>query len=105
MNKNDDERTQTLHTIVDPDTDGNTQLELARMQLIYSSCGLVLGLVCVLGGIYLFIEGVTGELDWTASILGQESELLNAAPGAVLFVIGLFIIIVTRYKFQHVKSK
>ena len=33
---------------------------VARYRLIYSLCGLVLGLVCILGGIVLFLQGVTG---------------------------------------------
>lgn len=75
---------------------------LSKHQLIYSILGLVLGLVCVVGGVILFLAGVTGKMNWTASFLGASSEILDAAPGAVLFIVGLFIIFVTRYK---VKSK
>lgn len=70
---------------------------LMRYKLIYSMTGLVLGLICMLGGILLFLHGVTGSTSWTAKILGNESNLTDAAPGAILFIVGLFTIIVTRY--------
>jgi hypothetical protein len=60
--------------------------------------GLFLGLVSMIGGIVLFLNGVAGSTSWTAKILGNESTITDAAPGAVLFVIGLFIIIATRYR-------
>lgn len=74
----------------------------SRHQLIYAIIGLLLGLVCIVGGIYLFISGVTGNISWTANFLGAQSEMLNAAPGAILFVVGLFIVYITRLK---IKSK
>ena len=36
--------------------------------------------------------------EWTAKFLGASSQILDAAPGAVLFIVGLFIVFVTRYK-------
>ncbi len=71
--------------------------KLSRHQLIYSTLGLVLGLACVIGGVVLFFAGVTGRMSWTAKFLGASSEMLDAAPGAVLFVVGLFVVFVTRY--------
>ena len=66
----------------------------SRHQLIYS----VLGLASILGGILLFLAGVTGKMSWSAKFLGATSEMLDAAPGAVLLVVGLIIVFVTRYK-------
>ncbi len=66
-------------------------------QLIYSIAGLVLGLVCIIGGIILFLRGITGSTSWTAKIIGAESKVSDAAPGAILFIVGLFIVFVTRY--------
>jgi hypothetical protein len=76
-------------------TDWMNQWLLYR--LVYSMTGLVLGMTCVLGGILLFLHGVTGSASWTAKILGGESNMSDAAPGAILFVVGLFIVIATRY--------
>lgn len=72
---------------------------------MYSIAGLVLGLICTIGGIALLIMGVTGASDWYASFLGFESRITQAAPGAVLFVVGLFTALVTRYKFKHIPTK
>jgi hypothetical protein len=76
---------------------------LSKHQLIYSVLGLVLGLSCVIGGVVLFLHGVVGSTSWTARILGAESHISDAAPGAVLFIVGLFFVLVTRYvlKVRH----
>jgi hypothetical protein len=66
-------------------------------QFIYSLGGLVLGLASIIGGIVLFLHGVAGASSWTAKFLGASSQISDAAPGAVLFIVGLFIIFVTRF--------
>jgi hypothetical protein len=70
---------------------------LARLQLAYSLAGLVVGLICVVGGILLFFHGVTGSSSWVGHLIGIESWLSDAAPGTVLFVVGLQVIRLTRF--------
>ncbi|PLY01545.1 MAG: hypothetical protein C0622_06995 [Desulfuromonas sp.] len=72
--------------------------KLSGHQLAYSIAGLVLGVICILGGIALFMNGITGSTSWTAKIIGAESNISDAAPGAILFIVGLFVVLVTRYK-------
>ena len=91
-------------SFIDPVTDSSTQLSLAKNELVYSITGLVLGLLCVLGGIALFLNGVAGATSLTAKFLGAESTITDAAPGVVLFIVGLFVVFVTRYKFSHKKA-
>ena len=67
-------------------------------QFIYSMAGLVLGLTCIIGGIVLFLHGVTGSTSWTAKILGAESKISDAAPGAILFIVGIFLVFITKYE-------
>ncbi len=62
----------------------------------YARLGLLLGLVCILGGLILFLRGVSGSTAWTAAVLGLESTLSDAGPGAVLFVVGMIVVFVTR---------
>ncbi len=69
-----------------------------RYQFIYSLAGLILGLAYIIGGIILFLAGVSGNMSWFAEFLGAESAILDAAPGAVLFIVGLFIVWITRFK-------
>jgi hypothetical protein len=83
--------------------DKQTMQQLLRMQLIYSICGLVLGLCCIIGDIVLFLRGVTGATSWTASILGARSQISDAAPGAILFIVGLFIVFITRFGIKMIK--
>lgn len=71
--------------------------DATRFQYFYSMAGLVVGLLCIIGGLVLFLHGITGSTSWTAKFLGLESTLSDAAPGVVLFVIGFFIVWITRY--------
>ena len=75
-----------------------------RSQLIYSLAGLVLGLACVVGGIILFLYGITGSTTWAAKLVGAESNITDAAPGAVLFIVGLFVVWITRFDVKVRKS-
>src|SRR5439155_26158102 len=70
---------------------------LAVLQLIYSLAGLVLGLACIAGGILLFFHGVTGSSSWVGEVIGVKSNLSDAAPGTVLFVVGLAGVFLTRF--------
>src|SRR5207302_1235822 len=70
---------------------------LAVLQLIYSLAGLVLGLACIIGGIALFLHGVAGSSSWVGQFIGVQSKLSDAAPGTVLFVVGLVVVWLTRF--------
>lgn len=91
-------------TITSPTVD-SLQLQALRYRFIYSMTGLFLGLVSMLGGIALFLHGVAGSTSWTAKILGNESTITDAAPGAVLFVVGLFVVVATRYRVKIDRRK
>jgi hypothetical protein len=67
-------------------------------EYVYSCVALLLGLSAIIGGSILCIYGVTGHTSFTASLLGLSTNLNDAAPGVVLFVIGLFMIWATRPK-------
>ena len=70
---------------------------LVRLQLAYSLAGLTLGLICVVGGILLFFHGVTGSTSWVGHVIGVQGRLSDAAPGTVLFVVGLLVVWITRF--------
>src|SRR2546429_8136960 len=70
---------------------------LAVLQLIYSLAGLLLGLACIVGGILLFFHGVSGSSSWVGEVIGVKSKLSDAAPGTVLFVVGLAVVFLTRF--------
>ena len=75
-------------------------VDLSRQQFFYSILGLLISAVCIVGGILLFIRGVTGATSWIANIVGAESKLTDAAPGAVLFAVGLLLAFTTRYSIK-----
>jgi hypothetical protein len=69
-----------------------------QYQFFYSIAGLVFGLCCVIGGIVLFLHGVTGTTkSWTASMLGLQSSVTDVPAGVVLFTVGMFVVFITRY--------
>jgi hypothetical protein len=70
---------------------------LAVLQLIYSLAGLMFGLTCIVGGILLFFHGVAGSSSWIGEFIGVKSQLSDAAPGTVLFVVGLAVVWLTRF--------
>jgi|GEM_PF-1944244 len=66
----------------------------------YAMLALILGLTSMIGGVILGIRGVTGSTSWTAKLLGLSSTINDAAPGVVLFVVGLFMVWATRPKIK-----
>jgi uncharacterized membrane protein len=70
---------------------------LAHLQLIYSLAGLIVGLTCVVGGLGLFLHGIVGSSSWVGDFIGIQSKLADAAPGTVLFIVGLLVIWLTRF--------
>ncbi|SRR5258707_9491265 len=66
----------------------------------YATLGLVLGLCAILGGTILALHGIVGHASWTAGLLGFESKINDAAPGAILFIVGVFFVFITK---PHVK--
>jgi len=71
-----------------------------RGEYIYASLGLVLGLAAIIFGSVLCLNGVVGKTSWSASLFGLTSKINDAAPGVVLFIVGLFMIVATRPKIK-----
>lgn len=79
---------------------GDFLTHVTRLEYIYSILGLVLGLSTIIGGVILGLHGVTGSTSWTAKVLGLESKVNDAAPGVVLFIVGVFLVFITRPKIR-----
>jgi uncharacterized protein YjeT (DUF2065 family) len=73
--------------------------QLAREEAKKSTFGLVIGLICLVAGLVLIYAGVEGSIDWTLKGIGLESKLAKASPGALLFVVGVIIIWITRFSY------
>jgi hypothetical protein len=68
-----------------------------KLKFAYSIVGLVLGLSCILAGLILGLFGVVGHTSLTASLFGFTTNLSDAAPGVVVFVVGIFMVLITRF--------
>src|SRR4051794_26822687 len=66
-----------------------------KLKFAYSIVGLIVGLACILVGLLLGVYGVAGHTSWTASVLGLSTNLSDAAPGVVVFVVGIFVVFLT----------
>ena len=65
--------------------------------LIYAMTALLLGVLLIAGGGLLFYLGVAGGTTWVVKTLGLESQLTDGPPGAVLAIVGLIVLFVTRF--------
>ena len=72
--------------------------EATRYEFTYSIWGLVAGVFLALVGVVLLIHGVAGSTNWTTKLLSAESEISDAAPGVILFIVGLFVVYITRFQ-------
>jgi hypothetical protein len=70
-----------------------------RYKFIYSMTGLFLGLACILAGLALGLAGAIGHTLWTASLLGLSTNLTDATPGVIVFVVGIFMVLMTRFRY------
>ena len=93
------EAPQSAHEVAIPSgiTGEGFWRKLSLYHLVYSLAGLALGLACILGGILLFLRGVSGATSWTARVAGIDSQISDAAPGALLFVAGVLVVWLTRF--------
>jgi hypothetical protein len=70
---------------------------------LYAMSGLILGLIVTLTGAVLFGLGIGGKTTWAARVFGFESRISDAAPGALLFFVGVLVIWITRYDVRVAK--
>ena len=67
------------------------------LKFVYSLVGLLVGLACMFLGSFLGYSGVQGHTAFTGKVLGLSANLNDAAPGVILFVVGLFAIFITKF--------
>jgi len=77
-------------------------LTTTKYHFYYSIIGFVIGLLCVIAGVILFLHGVVSDTSWITKILTLETKLTDKAPGVGFAIIGLLVIFISRFK---VKSK
>ncbi|HEX3045231.1 MAG TPA: hypothetical protein VHY08_10770, partial [Bacillota bacterium] len=74
---------------------------LIRYQFIYSMAGLIFGVICIFGGLLLFWGGISANTKWVMSLLGSiHSDVSDAPPGVILFLVGLFVILLTKHHYK-----
>jgi len=96
------EKGEFLHSLeISSKTDPEVQRELARNEYAHGMTGLIIGGLCVLLGAILCLAGVVGSTSWMAKAAGLESKISDAAPGVILFIVGILIVFITRPVIKH----
>ena len=72
-----------------------------KLKFVYSILGLFLGLACIVAGVVLGLSGVAGHTSWTASLLGLSTSMSDATPGVIIFVVGVFFVLITRFSVRE----
>lgn len=73
-----------------------------KLKFVYSLVGLLLGLSCIIAGVVLGLAGVTSHTAWTANALGLSTSMTDATPGVIVFVVGIFMVLITRFKVKEI---
>ena len=76
-----------------------------KLKFVYSIVGLLVGLSCIIAGVVLGVNGVVGHTSWTASLLGLSTTMNDAAPGVIVFVVGIFMVLITRFRVREIREK
>ncbi len=96
--KSDIKRLRRLTVGDSQDSKQNSTITIVAIicQTFYSTVGLILGTVVIASGVYLTTTGIRGTSSITFSILKiGNADIDTTLPGVVLFIVGLFIVVVT----------
>ena len=63
----------------------------------YALAGLGVGTLFMICGLALLLHGVLGNTQFMATILGAQTQLTDAPVGLVFAVLGVFVILITRF--------
>ena len=84
------------NVVIPPDVlDKDFWQMVIKYQFIYSVCGLVIAFLTVVLGMVLVFHGIGNGNEWSAEFFGIKIN--DAAPGLVLFVIGLAMAQFTKF--------
>jgi hypothetical protein len=72
------------------------------LKFVYALVGLLVGAGCIIAGVILGLGGVVGHTSWTASALGFTTNMTDATPGVIVFVVGIFFVLITRFNVKHI---
>jgi hypothetical protein len=78
---------------------------ITRYHFVYAILGLFIGALTILGGLILFLNGVTGKVSLITKTFGVRTEVPDAAPGVVFAVVGAWIVYVTRFEIGRRPSR
>jgi uncharacterized protein YjeT (DUF2065 family) len=91
-------RPETEEVELDQRLDPDVQKQLIKTEADNARTGRMVGLLVILVGVILTIAGATGAVDLKLSGMGLNAQVVNAAPGIVLALIGLVIVWRTNLK-------
>ena len=78
-------------------------MQALHYEFIIILISLIGGIGCLIAGIVLTVLGFTGSIEWIVELSGFTSRLINASPGVVLMILGLFLTLKSRLKIKAEK--
>ena len=73
--------------------------KVVKFQFIYSILGMITGIIFMVIGILLFINGLDdGNSELSIKILNSSFDIKKATPSGILFLVGLIIVFITKFK-------
>ncbi|WP_285815521.1 hypothetical protein [Phocaeicola sartorii] len=89
---------------IDPSVANTTfGMQALHYEFIIILISLIGGIGCLIAGIVLTVLGFTGSIEWIIEVSGFTSRLINASPGIVLMILGLFLTLKSRLKIKAKK--
>ena len=89
---------------IDPSVASTTfGMQALYYEFIIILISLIGGIGCLIAGIVLTVLGFTGSIEWIVELSGFTSRLINASPGVVLMILGLFLTLKSRLKIKAKK--
>lgn len=76
----------------------NLWSRVVKFQFLYSILGLVIGFILISIGVFLVTQSIGNKSELSIKILNYFFNIKQAAPGGILFIIGLVVIIITKFK-------
>lgn len=89
---------------IDPSV-ANTRFSMQALhyEFIIILISLIGGIGCLIAGVVLTLLGFTGSIEWILEASGFTSRVINASPGIVLMIIGLWLTLKSRLKIKAKK--
>lgn len=95
-----DQPPEVEEVVLSPATPSGIQERAIAVEVFVAKVGVVVGGLAVLGGIVVFVLGLSEAVQWEFTAPGISSKVQTSAAGIVIAIIGVIVIALTRPKIR-----